>query len=79
DRFEAECHRLTGLDLVLPAYDCCLKCSHVFNVLDARGAISVAERQQYIGRVRALARACAEGFVAQRVRLGHPLLKKGGA
>jgi len=78
--FEKECLRLAELGLVLPAYDYCLKCSHVFNVLDARGAISVAERQQYIGRVRALARACAEGYVAQRERLGHPMLRnRGGA
>ena len=79
DRFEQEALRLAAMDLVLPAYDYCLKCSHVFNVLDARGAISVAERQQYIGRVRGLAKACAEGYVAQRKRLGFPMLAKGGA
>ncbi len=79
DRFEKEALRLAAMDLVLPAYDYCLKCSHVFNVLDARGAISVAERQQYIGRVRGLAKACAEGYVAQRERLGFPMLAKGGA
>ncbi len=60
--------------LVLPAYDACIKCSHYFNVLDARGAISVTERQRYIGRVRILARACAESWYAQREALGFPLL-----
>ncbi len=61
--------------LALPAYDCCIKCSHLFNVLDARGAISVTERQGYIGRVRHLARACAHAWYAQREALGFPLLK----
>jgi len=76
DRFERECLRLCELNepLPLPAYDYCLKCSHVFNVLDARGAISVAERQKYIGRVRTLARACAEGFLASREKMGFPLM-----
>lgn len=60
--------------LVLPAYDCVIKCSHYFNVLDARGAISVTERQGYIGRVRLIARACAESWLAQREALGFPLL-----
>ena len=62
--------------LVLPAYDCVIKCSHNFNVLDARGALSVTERQRFIGRVRLIARACAESFLAQREALGFPLLKK---
>ncbi|WP_428262964.1 glycine--tRNA ligase subunit alpha [Haliangium sp.] len=74
DRYEAESKRLLGADLVLPAYDYCMKSSHAFNVLDARGAISVTERQRYIGRVRALARGCAEGYVRSRARLGFPLL-----
>lgn len=60
--------------LVLPAYDCVIKCSHYFNVLDARGAISVTERQRYIGRVRHIARACAESWYAQREALRFPLL-----
>ncbi|MEM9192701.1 MAG: glycine--tRNA ligase subunit alpha [Myxococcota bacterium] len=60
--------------LVLPAYDQVIKCSHFFNVLDARGAISVTERQNYIGRVRLIARATAEAWVAQRAALGYPLL-----
>jgi glycyl-tRNA synthetase alpha chain len=82
EMFEAECRRLgamgreQGRSQVLPAYDYCLKCSHVFNLLDARGAISVTERQAYIGRVRALARLCAESYLAERERLGFPLLGK---
>jgi glycyl-tRNA synthetase alpha chain len=59
---------------VLPAYDYTLKSSHVFNILDARGAISVTERQAYIGRVRALARQCAVSYLAERERLGWPLI-----
>jgi len=73
DTFEAEAHRLLGLDLILPAYDYCLKCSHTFNLLDARKAISVAERTRYIGRIRNIARKVAEQFVAQRERMGFPL------
>jgi glycyl-tRNA synthetase alpha chain len=65
--------------LVLPAYDCVIKCSHYFNVLDARGAISVTERQRYIGRVRLVARACAEAWYAQREALGFPLLAQSRA
>ncbi|MFI5302020.1 MAG: glycine--tRNA ligase subunit alpha, partial [Polyangiales bacterium] len=74
--YEAECKRLLALKLPLPAYDFCLKCSHTFNNLDARGAISVTERAGYIGRVRLLARGCAEGFLLNREALGFPLLKK---
>ena len=65
--------------LVLPAYDAVIKCSHYFNVLDARGAISVTERQRYIGRVRLLARAAAESWYAQREALGFPLLETAAA
>ena len=61
---EAECAALVGHALALPAYDQCIKASHLFNLLDARGVISVAERASYIGRVRALAKACAEIWVA---------------
>ncbi len=64
--------------LVIPAYDYVLKCSHTFNVLDARGAISVSERTNYIGRVRNLARMIASLYIQQREDLGHPLLKKDG-
>src|SRR5262245_2750001 len=76
DDYEKECKRLLAAGLVLPAFDYCLKCSHSFNLLDARGAISVAERQRFIGRVRALAKGCAEGYLAERERLGFPLLRK---
>jgi glycyl-tRNA synthetase alpha chain len=82
EMYEKESTRLARMDgrsQVLPAYDYCLKCSHVFNILDARGAISVTERQAYIARVRALARACAEGYLAERERLGWPLLSCGGS
>ena len=86
EMFEKECLRLTGWaareeggrSQALVAYDYCLKCSHVFNLLDARGAISVTERQAYIGRVRVLAKACAEGYLVERERLAWPLLPKEG-
>ena len=76
DMYEAECKRLAEVELIFPAYDFVLKASHSFNLLDARGAISVTERAHYIGRVRNLSRLCAEGYVAQREKLGFPLLKK---
>ena len=60
--------------LVLPAYEFCMKASHAFNSLDARGAISVTERQRFIGRVRAMARASAHAYVENRAALGFPLL-----
>ena len=63
DRYEQECRRLLERRLPLPAYDFCMKCSHAFNVLDARNAISVSERQAYIGRVRALARGVARTYL----------------
>jgi glycyl-tRNA synthetase alpha chain len=71
---EEECARLLSQGLVLPAYDCCIQTSHLFNLLDARGAISVAERTGYIARVRALAYRCAAEYAALRERLGYPLL-----
>jgi glycyl-tRNA synthetase alpha chain len=74
DKYEAECKRLVAAKLPLPAYDYCMKSSHAFNLLDARGAISVTERQRYIGRVRGLARACAEAYLLSRAELGFPLL-----
>jgi len=61
--YEAEGKRLAEQGLILPTYDCCIKASHLFNLLDARGALSVAERTAYIARVRGLARLCAEGYV----------------
>jgi glycyl-tRNA synthetase alpha chain len=76
---EAEANRLLEAELPLPAYDQCLKCSHVFNLLDARHAISVTERARYIGRVRDLAKGCAEGYLSRREALGYPLLKEGAA
>ena len=63
DMYEKEAVRLLGKELVLPAYDYCLKSSHTFNLLDARGAISVAERTRFIGRVRNIAKKCAEGYL----------------
>src|SRR5499433_595912 len=73
---EEECRRLVDRRLALPAYDQCLKASHLFNLLDARGAISVTERAAYIGRVRALARAVAQAYYESREKLGFPMLKK---
>jgi glycyl-tRNA synthetase alpha chain len=61
---ERECRALVDANLPLPAYDQCIKASHLFNLLDARGVISVVERQAYIGRVRTLARACCEAYAA---------------
>ena len=78
DMYETEANHILEKGLVLPAYDYVLKCSHTFNLLDARGAISVSERQGYIARVRQMARACAHAYVEQREKLGYPLLKKGG-
>jgi len=63
DRFEAEAQRLLKLGLVYPGYDCVIKCSHYFNILEARGAISVSERQNYIARVRRLARLAATTYL----------------
>ncbi len=71
---ERESVRLGKEGLVLPAYEQCLKCSHAFNLLDARGAISVTERTAYIARVRNLARHCAKGYYRQREEMGFPLL-----
>ncbi len=75
DNYEREAHKLIDKGLVLPAYDYCLKCSHTFNLLDARKAISVSERVRYIGRIRKIARSVAHGYVAQREELGYPLLR----
>lgn len=75
DMYEKEAIRVVEKGLVLPAYDYVLKCSHTFNLLDARGAISVTERTGYIARVRNLARLCAQAYVEQRERLGYPLLR----
>ncbi|MDR1164762.1 MAG: glycine--tRNA ligase subunit alpha [Deltaproteobacteria bacterium] len=74
DLYEAESKKLAQLGLVLPSYDYCLKCSHAFNLLDARRAISVHERTRFIGRVRRLAREACSLYVRQREEMGHPLL-----
>jgi len=73
DAAEAEAKRLLEGHLVLPAYDYALKCSHLFNLLEARGAIGVAERTTLMGRCRALARRCAEAYITEREALGYPL------
>ncbi|UED73107.1 glycine--tRNA ligase subunit alpha [Brevibacillus sp. DP1.3A] len=77
--YEAEAKRLMAERLVYPAYDYVLKCSHTFNLLDARGAISVTERTGYIARVRNLSREVAQTYYKERERLGFPLLQKGNA
>lgn len=77
DRLQKEAMRMLAEGLVLPAYDYVVKCSHIFNILDARGAVSVSERTSYIGRIRDLARRTAESYVAGRERLGFPLVASG--
>ena len=77
--YESEAKRLIAEQCVLPAYEMVLKCSHSFNLLDARGAISVTERATYIGRVRTLARAIAQAYFESRERLGFPMFAKAGA
>jgi glycyl-tRNA synthetase alpha chain len=74
DNYEREALKLVEKDLILPAYDYCLKCSHTFNLLDARKAISVAERTRYIGRIRNIARKVAKHYVEQREAMGYPML-----
>ncbi len=74
--YETECAKLLEAGLVLPAYNMVLKCSHTFNLLDARGAISVAERTNYIARVRKLAGKTARAYLDWREELGFPLLKE---
>ena len=74
DEYEAQARVLLEQSLALPAYEMVMKCSHTFNLLDARGAISVTERAAYIGRVRALSRAVAQAYYDSRERLGFPML-----
>jgi glycyl-tRNA synthetase alpha chain len=74
DTYERECQKLIAQDLPLPAYEMVLKASHSFNLLDARRAISVTERQRYILRVRDLAKSVAEAYYQRREKLGFPLL-----
>lgn len=73
--YEEEARAALDQNLVFPAYDYILKCSHTFNLLEARGAISVTERTGYISRVRKLARTCAKAHYEERERLGFPMLK----
>ncbi len=75
DEREREAKQLLEAGLVYPGYDAVIKCSHFFNLLEARGAISVTERTGYIARVRNLARLAATGYVASRERQGFPLLR----
>jgi glycyl-tRNA synthetase alpha chain len=74
---ETECQSLLAANLPLPAYDQCIKASHRFNLLDARGVISVTERAAYIGRVRALAKGCCEGWLKARGHLPASPLSAG--
>ncbi|AJC20001.1 glycine--tRNA ligase subunit alpha [Pandoraea pulmonicola] len=74
DNYESEAKRLIEAELALPAYEMILKAAHTFNLLDARGAISVTERAAYIGRIRALSRLIAQAYYASREKLGFPML-----
>jgi len=76
DMYEKESKRLNEQKLALPAYDYCLKCSHTFNILDARGAISTTERTKYIERIRNLARYVSKTYLAQREEMAYPLMSK---
>jgi len=76
NKYEAEAKKIIEESLVIPAYEYCLKCSHTFNLLDARRAISVNERTSYIARIRNLARGCANAYYKQRKEMGFPGLKK---
>lgn len=76
DMYEKESIRISEKGIVLPAYDYCLKCSHTFNILEARGAISVSERTKYIDRIRNLARRTAKNYLAQREEIGFPLANR---
>ncbi|AVK60456.1 glycine--tRNA ligase subunit alpha [Lactobacillus sp. CBA3606] len=75
DEYEKEAKRQIENGLVHPAYDYCLKCSHTFNLMDARGMVSVTERAGYLDRIRNMAKSIAKEFVAQREKRGFPLLK----
>ena len=76
--YEEEVKKILDTGLVLPSYDYVLKCSHTFNLLDARGAVSVSERTNYIGRVRNLARLVAAKYLEQRKEMDYPLIKREG-
>ena len=77
--YEKKSQELMSAQLALPAYEQLLKAGHTFNLLDARGAISVTERAAYIGRIRNLARAVAQSYVDSRARLGFPMAPKAWA
>lgn len=77
DLYEKEAIRLAEKGLVIPCYDYVLKCSHIFNTLDARGAIGVSQRASFISKIRNLAKAVAESYVKQREEMGYPLMKAG--
>jgi len=76
DKYEIEANRIIEEGLVQPAYEYCLKCSHTFNLLDARGAVSVTERTGYIARIRNLVRVCAGEYLKQREKMGFPLMDR---
>jgi glycyl-tRNA synthetase alpha chain len=76
DKYEREATKLADKGLVFPSYDYILKCSHTFNLLDARGVVSVSERTSYIKRINQLARMIAKSYLKQREDMGYPLLKK---
>ena len=75
-RYEKESERLADQGLVLPAWDCVLKCSQLFNLLDARGAISVTQRTGYVSRIRLIASKCCVAYAQQRKDMGYPLMNK---
>ncbi|MFB0546056.1 MAG: glycine--tRNA ligase subunit alpha, partial [Anaerolineae bacterium] len=74
--YEQESHHCLAQGLIIPAYDYVLKCSHTFNILDARGAIGVTERARYFARMRDMARQVATAYVKQREELGYPFLRR---
>ena len=75
DTYETEAKKQIANGLVHPAYDYILKCSHTFNLLDARGAVSVTERAGYLARIRNMAKSVAKAFIEERKKLGFPLIK----
>ena len=76
ESYQREAVKMLSGGLILPAYDYVIKCSHIFNILDARGAISVSERTSYIARIRDLARQTADAYVEERRNQGFPLLHR---
>jgi glycyl-tRNA synthetase alpha chain len=76
DAYEQESLRVVDKGLVFPAFDLALKCSHLFNLLDARGSVSVTERATFINRVRTLSRKCCLGYLMQREEKGFPLVRE---